>query len=78
MNAVVAFCHGLNAINAYIHSGQTPESYVSYVEKQFVGIIRKDLVYGIAQGLNEAVRDVEKWVFLLIKMMMAHIRSVET
>src|SRR3989339_787592 len=51
---------GLNAINAYIHSGQTPESYVSYVEKQFVGIIRKDLVYGIAQGLNEAVRDVEK------------------
>lgn len=51
---------GLNAINAYIHSGQTPESYVSYVEKQFMGVIRKDLVYSIAQRLNEAVRDVEE------------------
>src|SRR3989339_2229731 len=51
---------GLNAINAYIHSGQTPESYVSYVEKQFEGVIRKDLVYTIAQGLNEVVKDVEE------------------
>ena len=51
---------GLNAINAYIHSGQTPESYVSYVEKQFMGVIRKDLVYSIAQGLNDAVKDVEE------------------
>ena len=51
---------GLNAINAYLHSGQTPESYVSYVEREFEGVIRKDLVYTIAQGLNEAVKDVEK------------------
>src|SRR3989337_1445705 len=36
---------GLNAINAYLHSGQTPESYVSYVEQEFEGVIRKDLVY---------------------------------
>ncbi|NUO08317.1 MAG: adenylyl-sulfate reductase subunit alpha [Candidatus Brocadia sp.] len=50
---------GLNAINAYLHSGETPESYVAYVERQFEGIIRKDLVYSIVQGLNEAVRDVE-------------------
>ena len=51
---------GLNAINAYLHSGQTPESYVSYVEREFEGVIRKDLVYTIAQGLNEAVKDVEE------------------
>ena len=51
---------GLNAINAYLHSGQTPESYVSYVEREFEGVIRKDLVYTIAQGLNEAVKDVER------------------
>src|SRR3972149_2008283 len=50
---------GLNAINAYLHSGQTPESYVSYVERECEGVIRKDLVYTIAQGLNEAVKDVE-------------------
>jgi len=51
---------GLNAINAYLHSGQTPESYVSYVEREFEGVIRKDLVYTIAQGLNEVVKDVEE------------------
>lgn len=50
---------GLNAINAYLNYGQTPESYVSYVERQFEGIIRKDLVYSIAQGLNDVVKDVE-------------------
>ncbi len=51
---------GLNAINAYLHAGQTPESYVAYVERQFEGILRKDLVYSIAQGLNEVVKDVEE------------------
>ena len=50
---------GLNAINAYLNDGQTAESYVSYVEREFEGVIRKDLVYTIAQGLNDAVRDVE-------------------
>ncbi|TLD43191.1 MAG: Adenylylsulfate reductase alpha-subunit [Candidatus Jettenia ecosi] len=51
---------GLNAINAYLNPGQTPESYVSFVERQFEGVIRKDLVYSIAQGLNEVVKDVEE------------------
>ncbi|MEP9411685.1 MAG: adenylyl-sulfate reductase subunit alpha [Candidatus Brocadia sp.] len=51
---------GLNAINAYLHPGQTPESYVAYIERQFEGIIRKDLVYSIVQGLNEAVKNVEE------------------
>ncbi|MCF6159136.1 MAG: adenylyl-sulfate reductase subunit alpha [wastewater metagenome] len=51
---------GLNAINAYLNPGQTPDIHVSYIERQFEGIIRKDLVYDIAQGLNEVVRDVEE------------------
>lgn len=51
---------GLNAINAYLHEGQTPDSYVAYVERQFEGIIRRDLVYSIVQGLNDVVKDVEK------------------
>lgn len=50
---------GLNAINAYLNPGQTPESYVSFVERHFEGVIRKDLVYSIAQGLNAVVKDVE-------------------
>lgn len=50
---------GLNAINAYLNEGQTAESYVSYVEREFEGIVRKDLVHSIAQGLNDAVSDVE-------------------
>lgn len=50
---------GLNAINAYLNPGQTPESYVSYIEREFEGIVRKDLVYTIAQGLNEVVSEVE-------------------
>lgn len=50
---------GLNAINAYLHAGQTSDSYVSFVERHFEGIIRRDLVYSIVQGLNEAVKDVE-------------------
>lgn len=50
---------GLNAINAYLHPGQTPESHVSYVEREFEGVIRKDLVHSIAQRLNEVVKDVE-------------------
>jgi adenylylsulfate reductase subunit A len=32
---------GLNAINAYLHAGQTPDSYVSFVERHFEGIIRR-------------------------------------
>lgn len=51
---------GLNAINAYLTTGQTPETYVKYVKDEFFGIIREDLVYSIAKGLNESVRQVEE------------------
>jgi adenylylsulfate reductase, subunit A len=50
---------GLNAINAYLTTGQTPETYVKYVKDEFFGVIREDLVYSIAKGLNESVRQVE-------------------
>jgi len=35
---------GLNAINAYIHEGETPESFVRYVRFDAMGLIREDLV----------------------------------
>ena len=50
---------GLNAINAYLNAGQTPESYVEYVKDEFFGVIREDLVYSIAKGLNESIKQVE-------------------
>jgi adenylylsulfate reductase subunit A len=52
---------GLNAINAYLAPGQTPETFVEFVRREFMGIIREDLVYSIAQGLNEVIREVESW-----------------
>ncbi|MGQ3683498.1 MAG: adenylyl-sulfate reductase subunit alpha [Candidatus Loosdrechtia sp.] len=58
---------GLNAINAYLHPDQTPESYASYIERQFEGIIRKDLVYSIIMGLNEVVRNVEEMGLPILK-----------
>ena len=51
---------GLNAINAYLTPGETPETYVRYVKDEFLGIIREDLVYSIAKGLKESVKQVEE------------------
>lgn len=50
---------GLSAINAYLHPGQTPESHAAYVEREFEGVARKDLISTIAQGLNDVVKEVE-------------------
>lgn len=43
---------GVNALNAYIVKGQTPDSYLDYVTKDSEGVVRSDLVYTIAQNLN--------------------------
>ncbi|GAX61663.1 succinate dehydrogenase/fumarate reductase, flavoprotein subunit [Candidatus Scalindua japonica] len=50
---------GLNAINAYLNNGQTPEKFTKYISDEFCGVIREDLVYSIAEGLNESVKQVE-------------------
>lgn len=52
---------GVNAINAYITPGQTPESFVEYVKKDSIGLIREDLVYTIAKEVNQVVDLLEKW-----------------
>ncbi|MEE9558716.1 MAG: adenylyl-sulfate reductase subunit alpha [Candidatus Brocadiales bacterium] len=52
---------GLNSINAYLHPGETPESYLGYVKKEFMDLVREDLVLSIAEGLNDAVKKVEEW-----------------
>ncbi|MCS7254510.1 MAG: adenylyl-sulfate reductase subunit alpha [Armatimonadota bacterium] len=52
---------GLNAINAYIHDGETPESFVRYVRFDAMGLIREDLVLTMAARLNEGVKRMESY-----------------
>lgn len=43
---------GVNAINAYITKGHTPQDYVNYAKRDSEGIVREDLLLTMAQGLN--------------------------
>ncbi|TCK92477.1 dissimilatory adenylylsulfate reductase alpha subunit precursor [Natranaerovirga hydrolytica] len=58
---------GVNAINAYITQEETEESFVEYVNKDSEGIIREDLVYSIAKGLNKATRKIESLGLTILK-----------
>lgn len=51
---------GVNALNAYITEGESPESFVDYVNHESAGVIRQDLVYSIAKNLNRVTRKIEK------------------
>jgi len=50
---------GVNAINAYIGKGETPESFLDYVKRDSEGVIREDLVYSIAKRLNSVTKRLE-------------------
>lgn len=52
---------GMNAINLYLHPGETPESLVRYVRFDSMGLLREDLVLSMARFVNEAVHKVESW-----------------
>ena len=52
---------GMNAINAYLNPGETPESFVKYVRFDSCGIIREDLVMSMAELFEYCVKKVEKW-----------------
>ncbi|MBC7337007.1 MAG: FAD-binding protein, partial [Clostridia bacterium] len=43
---------GMNAINAYLNPGETPESFVRYVRADAMGLVREDLVLSLAKELN--------------------------
>jgi adenylylsulfate reductase subunit A len=58
---------GMNAINAYINPGETPESFVKYVRHDARGLTREDLVISIAEELNDAVKEVESWGLPILK-----------
>lgn len=58
---------GMNAINAYLNPGETPESFTRYVRFDAMGLIREDLVLSIARELNAVVRRVESWGLPVLK-----------
>ncbi len=58
---------GMNAINAYLNPGETPESFTRYVRADNRGLIREDLVLSIAELLNSTVARVESWGLPILK-----------
>src|SRR3989304_3269288 len=58
---------GMNAINAYINPGETPESFAEYVKEDAMGLIREDLVLSMGRELNDAVKKVEGWGLPILK-----------
>lgn len=51
---------GVNALNAYIVPGQTPDTYLQYVKNDAEGVIREDLVYSLAAKFNHVTEKIEK------------------
>lgn len=58
---------GVNAINAYIVKGKTPEDYVDYAKWDAHGIVREDLLLTMARGLNKATEELEKLGLVILK-----------
>ncbi|MFW6238263.1 MAG: FAD-binding protein [Halanaerobiales bacterium] len=52
---------GVNAINAYLNPGETPETYLEYVREDFHGLVREDLVYTIGQNVNRVTEKLDEW-----------------
>ncbi|MDR0886295.1 MAG: adenylyl-sulfate reductase subunit alpha, partial [Clostridiales Family XIII bacterium] len=58
---------GVNALNAYIAPGYTPEFYADYATKDADGIVRDDLLMTMANGLNNTVSHMEKLGLTILK-----------
>lgn len=58
---------GVNAINAYITEGKTPEDYVEYARRDAAGIIREDLVLSGAKEFNQITKDLEDLGLVILK-----------
>lgn len=58
---------GVNALNAYITEGESEESYLQYIKREFKNIVRDDLVITIAEKLNHVTRKVESLGLPILK-----------
>ncbi|MCD7744049.1 MAG: adenylyl-sulfate reductase subunit alpha [Lachnospiraceae bacterium] len=51
---------GVNALNAYITDGHTPQDYVDYAKRDAYGIAREDLLLSMSGRLNEVTAELER------------------
>ena len=58
---------GVNAINAYIVKGRTPEDYVDYATKDAAGIVRRDLLLSAARRFNQVTEHMESLGLVILK-----------
>jgi adenylylsulfate reductase subunit A len=58
---------GVNAINAYITPGRTPQDYVDYCKQDAKGIVREDLLLSMSEGLNEVTHVLEDNGLVILK-----------
>jgi adenylylsulfate reductase, subunit A len=58
---------GVNALNAFIAPGKTPQDYVDYARNDADGIVRGDLLLTMAEGLNRAAEKLEELGLTILK-----------
>ncbi|WP_406040175.1 adenylyl-sulfate reductase subunit alpha [Succinimonas sp.] len=58
---------GVNALNAYITEGHSPEDYVRYAKNDAAGIARGDLLLSMARRLNEVTAELEKLGLVILR-----------
>lgn len=58
---------GVNALNAYITDGHTPQDYVDYARKDACGIVRGDLLLTECERLNHVTRRLEELGLVILK-----------
>lgn len=58
---------GVNALNAYITEGKTPQYYVDYAKKDANGIVREDLLLTMSERLNAVTERLEKLGLVILK-----------
>ena len=58
---------GVNALNAYIVEGRTPQDYVDYAKKDADGIVREDLLLTMSQRLNKVTHRLEQFGLVILK-----------
>lgn len=58
---------GVNAINAYITNGRTPQDYVDYARQDADGIVREDLLLSMSERLNHVTEEMETLGLVILK-----------
>lgn len=58
---------GVNALNAYITEGRTPQDYADYAKKDAHGIAREDLLITMSEKLNEVTKRLEELGLVILK-----------